>query len=240
VGKGKKYREAVNGYVDSKSRIKDAYKMVRANLLFTLANSKEKSVIITSAEPNAGKSTTASNLAISMAQTGVKVVLVDADMRKPAQHKTFRAPNNKGLSVLLGGLGELDSVIHHDIVENLDLITSGPIPPNPSELLGSAKMMTLLKQLTEMYDYVFIDTPPVNVVADSLMISDIVAGTLVVARQKQTRYEELKKAVDSVARLESRILGIVITDVNWKRKIYGNYAGYDKNYGSYSAEDDVE
>ena len=226
MAKGLRSSADGGGYFSSKSRAKEAYKIVRANLLFTLASSKEKSVIITSAEPDAGKSTTASNLAISMAQTGVKVVLIDADMRKPAQHKTFRVSNKKGLSILLGGIDEFDAVVHRGIVENLDLVTSGPIPPNPSELLGSAKMMSQLMQLSERYDYIFIDTPPINLVADSIMMSDIVAGTIIVARQKQTRYEELQKALDSIRKLNSRVLGVVITDVNWKKKIYGRYFGY--------------
>ena len=125
-------------------RMAEAYKLIRTNLLFTLANTDNRAVAFTSAEPNAGKSTTCCNLGIVMAQTGARVVVVDADMRKPTQHRNFRVSKIEGLSKILGGLSSLDECVQKNVVPNLDLIPSGAIPPNPSELLGSARMAELL------------------------------------------------------------------------------------------------
>lgn len=215
-------------------QIVEAYKIIRTGLLFALSTAQEKSIVCTSAEPGAGKSTTCSNVAITMAQTGAKVILIDADMRKPTQHKIFRANNAQGLSKLLSGLAAMKDTIQRDVVTNLDLITSGPIPPNPSELLGSENMLNLLNRLSEEYDYIFIDAPPVNVVSDAFMLAKKVAGVMLVARQKQTHYEELQKAVESIRALEANVLGVVITDVSEQNKPYGaykSYKAYDYEYG---------
>lgn len=147
-------RQNTNVSKNGTFQIVEAYKNIRTGLLFALSTTKEKSIVCTSAEPGAGKSTSCSNVAITMAQTGAKVVLIDADMRKPTQHKIFRVSNSQGLSKLLSGLAPLKDSIQRDVVTNLDLIPSGPIPPNPSELLGSENMLLLLEQLSQQYDYV--------------------------------------------------------------------------------------
>ena len=214
-------------------QIVEAYKAIRANLLFMLSTAAEKAVVVTSAEPSAGKSTTCSNLAITMAQTGAKVV-VDADMRKPVLHKIFRVSNNNGLSKLLSGLIKPEDCINKSIMPNLDLINAGPIPPNPSELLGSERMAGLLQTLSASYDYIFLDAPPINVVADSLMFLDKTAGAILVARQKQTHYDELQKAAESIRNLHSSVLGVVITDVSETNKPYAMYKSY--KYKSYDYE----
>lgn len=215
-------------------QIVEAYKAIRANLLFMLSTAAEKAVVVTSAEPSAGKSTTCSNLAITMAQTGAKVVIVDADMRKPVLHKIFRVSNNNGLSKLLSGLIKPEDCINKSIMPNLDLINAGPIPPNPSELLGSERMAGLLQTLSASYDYIFLDAPPINVVADSLMFLDKTAGAILVARQKQTHYDELQKAAESIRNLHSSVLGVVITDVSETNKPYAMYKSY--KYKSYDYE----
>ncbi|MEG2597339.1 MAG: CpsD/CapB family tyrosine-protein kinase, partial [Oscillospiraceae bacterium] len=174
------------------------------------------------------------NLAITMAQTGAKVILLDADLRKPVQHKIFQKTNTIGISELLSGFAQMNEVMHENVVENLDLITSGAIPPNPSELLGSNNMAQLLDALHEHYDYIFIDTPPINVVADALLLSGKTAGTLLVARQLRTTYDELKKAIESIQQVNGNILGSVITDVKEHDKPYSNYRKYktyDYQYG---------
>lgn len=215
-------------------QIVEAYKTIRTNLLFALSPVKEKMVLVSSAEPSAGKSTVCSNLAITMAQTNAKVLLIDTDLRRPTQHKIFRLGNDRGLSKLLGGFSTLEETIYRQVVPNLDIIVSGPIPPNPSELLGSSKMEELLTSLSLEYDYIFVDGTPVNVVADSMVLAPRMAGTVLIARQQQTTYDEIQKAVGHIRGVNGNILGIVITDVKMKNKMYGSYKSYksyDYRYG---------
>lgn len=208
-------------------RVAEAYKMIRTNLLFTLANAKSKVVIFSSAEPSAGKSTLCSNLAIVMAQTGAKVLLIDADMRKPVQHRNFRISKSLGLSKILGNLNTFEECVKKDVVPGLDLLPSGSIPPNPSELLGSEKMKKLLDQLAEQYDYIFMDTPPLAVVADALVLAPQSAGVVLVARQKQTTYDDLEECIESIQRIDANMLGVVVTDVHMNST---GYMRYDKKY----------
>ena len=216
-------------------RVAEAYKMIRTNLLFTLANADSKVVVFSSAEPSAGKSTLCSNLAIVMAQTGAKVLLIDADMRKPVQHRNFRVSKTMGLSKILGNLASIEECVQREIVPNLDLIPSGSIPPNPSELLGTKRMAQLLKQVESQYDYVFVDSPPLGVVADALVIAPQSAGIVLVARQKQTTYDELSECVESIKQINATVLGVVVTDV---RSDSAGYMRYDNRryYRSYNYE----
>ncbi len=212
--------------IASTFQIVEAYKTIRTNLLFALAPSDNKIVAISSAEPNAGKSTVSCNLAITMAQTGARVLLIDADLRKPSQHKTFRVKKANGLSRLLSGQGEPEECICREVARGLDLIPSGALPPNPSELLGSDTMRELLERLSVQYDYIFIDTPPLGVVSDSLMLSELTAGTVLVTRQGQTTYEELQNAVDSIRNVDGTLLGVVISDMRENPRTYGRYEKY--------------
>lgn len=211
--------------IASTFQIVEAYKTIRTNLLFALAPCNNKVVLVTSAEPNAGKSTVSCNLAITMAQTGARVLLIDADLRKPSQHKTFRVKKANGLSTILSGQAAEEDCLCREVARGLDLIPSGSPPPNPSELLGSEAMRDLLDRLTLQYDYIFIDTPPLGVVSDSLVLSNLSAGTVLVARQKQTTYTELQATVDAVRRVGGNLLGVVISDM---REAPRSYSRYDK------------
>ena len=207
-------------------QIVEAYKTIRTNLLFSLAPGDNKVIIVSSAEPNAGKSTVSCNLAITMAQTGARVLLIDADLRKPSQHKTFRVKKSNGLSRILSGQAELEDCICREVARGLDLIPSGSLPPNPSELLGSDAMSELIDRLSLQYDYIFIDTPPVGVVSDSLVLSNVAAGTVLVCRQGQTTYDELQASIDSIRNVESTLLGVVISDMHTNPRSYGRYEKY--------------
>lgn len=220
--------------IASTFQIVEAYKIIRANLLFTLATSSSKAIVVSSAEPNAGKSTASSNLAITMAQTGAKVLLVDADMRKPSQHKTFRVQKTNGLSRVLAGSMTIDDVIVPEVARGMDLIPSGSLPPNPSELLGSANMDKFLEEVSKRYDYIFIDTPPVGVVSDALVLSKKTAGMVLVSRQRQTTYDELQRAVDSIRNVEGNLLGVIITDMRDAGRTYGKYTRYQYKAMNYS------
>ena len=207
-------------------QIVEAYKTVRTNLLFALAPHKRKIVLFSSAEPNAGKTTASSNLAITMAQTGVRVLLIDADLRKPSQHKTFRVKKHNGLSRILSGELSFDECVCREVARGLDLLPSGSLPPNPSELLGSENMSQLLDEVTEQYDYVFIDTPPLCVVSDSLVLCEKAAGTVLITRQGQTTYEELRRAVENIRDVQGNLLGVVISDMKDAGRPYSRYDRY--------------
>lgn len=214
----------------------EAYKSLRANLLFSLANAQKKIVVVSGAEPDVGKSTTSSNLAVMMAQTGSRVLLIDADLRKPTLHKTFHVSRSDGLTKCLLRPGDWESAIVKEVAPHLDLLPSGPIPPNPSELLGSARMVQLLNTFSEKYEYIFIDTPPINVVTDGLILISRAAGAVLVTRQNRTTYEEVQESVDNIRKVNGNLLGVVIND-------YKITAGerqrrhYYKHYGYGNAKD---
>ncbi len=212
--------------IASTFQIVEAYKTIRTNLLFALAPGSNKIVIISSAEPNAGKSTVSCNLAITMAQTGARVLLIDADLRKPSQHKTFRVNKTNGLSRILSGQVPVEDCICREVARGLDLIPSGSLPPNPSELLGSDAMQELLERLSVEYDYIFIDTPPLGVVSDSLVLAKHAAGTVLVTRQGQTTYDEVEQAVKSVRNVEGAVLGVIVSDMRENPRSYGRYTRY--------------
>ena len=219
--------------IASTFQIVEAYKAIRANLLFALATSDSKVVALSSAEPNAGKSTAASNLAITMAQTGAKVLLIDADMRKPTQHRNFKRSRSTGLSKILSGLTTFQETVQKQVKPNVDVILSGPTPPNPSELLGSARMKSLLDEVSKEYDYIFVDMPPLCVVADALVVAPNAAGVVLVARQNQTTYDEFDEAIEKVENAGINLLGVVMTDVNMAVSKYSRYGRYGNRYSRY-------
>lgn len=209
----------------------EAYKKLRANLLFALASTNKKIIMFSSPEPNTGKSTTCSNLAVMMAQTGNKVLLIDADLRRPTLHRIFHVNKNEGLTRYLINLCDWQECVKREVSPNVDLIASGPIPPNPSELLGSARMFNLLDRVAEQYDYVFVDTPPVNVVTDGLVLAARAAGVVLLSRYGSTTYDELKEAIDSVKKVEGNLLGVIINDYQYttnekQRRYYTRRYGY--------------
>lgn len=213
--------------------IVEAYKALRTNLLFALAATGGKTVVVSSSSPGEGKSTTSANLAITLAQTSARVLLIDADLRKPTQHSIFGVENSHGLSKFLVGMESLSESLKSGVESRLDLLTSGPTPPNPSELLGSKNMNILLKKLEEHYDYIIIDSPPVNVVTDAVVLSANTAGILLVAKHNTTSYDSIKRALDAVKFAKANVLGVAIsqyTDAN--RGSYNNY--YYKKYGRYA------
>lgn len=208
-------------------QVMEAYKMIRTNLMFSLATKDSRAVVFSSAEPSAGKSTLSANLAIVMAQTGARVLLIDADMRKPTQHRNFQVSRAMGLSKILGGLATVEECLNKEVKPNVDMIPSGPTPPNPSELLGSARMKSLLEEMGKQYDYIFVDMPPLCVVADALVVAPMVAGVVLVARHSQTMYEEFAEAMEKVETAGADLLGVVLSDMR------SSVGGYGYGYGRY-------
>lgn len=213
----------------------EAYKKLRANLLFAMASKENKVIIVTSPEPNVGKSTVCGNLAVMMAQTGRKVLLIDADLRKPTLHRMFHVMKADGLTRYLINMASLEECIKPNVAPGLDLMPSGAIPPNPSELLGSARMAGLLEKVSEQYDYVFIDMPPVNVVTDGLVLAARAAGVVMLSRYNSTTYDELREAIESVKNVHGNLLGVIINDYRYEgeekqRQYYRKRYGYRYAY----------
>lgn len=213
-----------------KSPISESYRSLRTNIEFASVDEPLQVIMVTSAGPGEGKSTTISNIAITYAQTDKKIILIDADLRKPTAHHTFSVSNRWGLSSVLSKQCELEEAIQKTNVPNLDLLTAGVIPPNPAEMLGSKRMSELVAQLKEMYDIVLIDTPPLLAVTDAQIVSTKSDGAILVVDQGRVKRDIAKKAVQNLRTVNARILGVVLNNV--KRK-----ASEEAYYYYYGAQD---
>ena len=213
----------------------ESYKNVRTNLVYILSKAKKKSVVFSSSVQAEGKSTTTVNVAIVFSQIGDKVLLLDADMRLPSIHKKMKLQNTTGLSsVLVGSDTFEDAVIH--VNANLDVLCSGPIVQNSLELLSSERVKELISELESKYDYVIIDTPPIGVVADSLVLAQNTAGIVLIARDNVTRYDFIEKSIAQANLVNVNVLGVILNGIDHKNKKYSyrryKYGyGYNKNYG---------
>jgi len=217
--------------------VSEAYRALRTNIQFAAVDGPLKSIVVTSSGPGEGKSTTAANLAIVMAQAGRQVVLVDADLRRPTQHRFFELPNGQGLTTALLDLGaSATQHIQATGVPGLRVMTSGPIPPNPAELLGSQRQTDLLAALAEEADIVILDSPPVLTVTDALVLAPQVSGVLLVAEAGGTRREMLQKTKEALAHAEGRVLGVALNRLTPRRSGYYYYQYYQYYYSRYEKE----
>lgn len=197
---------------EPKSIAAEAYRTLRTNIQYSSFDKDIKTILVTSSGPSEGKSTTTGNLALTMAQSDKKVLIVDCDLRKPTVHKKFSISNEKGLSnYLIGEVGLDDVIVKHS--ENLYLLTSGIIPPNPAEMLSSKKMKEFLDLMKEKFDTVIIDSPPVLAVTDAQILSTEVEGVLLVAASGQTEKEALIRAKELLLKVKANILGVILTKV---------------------------
>lgn len=230
-------------------QVTEAYKNLRTNLSFALSTKKNKVFAISSALASEGKSTVAANVSITLAQTDANVLLIDCDLRKPVQHKVFDLKNDVGISSLISGTSTFDETVHKGVIPHLDIITCGKIPPNPSEMLGSDKMEELLNEVSQSYDYVVLDTPPINIVTDALTLINKIAGLLLVAQHGSSTYDALEMAIDSVKMAEGSILGVVVNNMpvvsgksgkyKYKYRYKYNYKyNYNYSYGNNNHIDD--
>lgn len=205
--------------------IQEAYRSLQTNIRFSLPGKECKVICLTSSMASEGKSTTSLNLAISMAETGNRVLLIDADMRRPSQGKLLIEKTSPGLSNVLAGLCDVRIAIRKDIRTNLDVLFSGEIPPNPLELLGSKAMEKMLEELKPLYDYIVIDTPPATIVADAGIIASMADGTLVLVRQNEAEKEGVSKAVKQLQMANAKLLGFVMNGV-----VDGSSKSYKRKY----------
>lgn len=200
--------------------ITEQYRLIRTNIQFSSIDKEMKSIVITSAEPSEGKSTTAANLAIVIAQQGKPVLLVDTDLRKPTVHYAFNASNMDGLTCVLTKKMSLDEAIVKTFVPNLSILTSGSLPPNPSELLASNAMETVLNELKQRFDYIIFDTPPILAVADAQILANKCDGVVMVVASGKTHKDRVLKAKELLEKAKAKLLGVVLNGVESKKKEY--------------------
>jgi capsular exopolysaccharide synthesis family protein len=216
-----------------KFQVTEAYKAIRTNIMYSVAHKGCKRIVISSSEENEGKSTSAVNIAISLAQTNLRVLLIDTDLRKSKIHLFFELNNAPGVTQVLTDMASPEEVIRTTSYANLDVITAGATPPNPSELLAGDTFAEWLDQLSERYDYIVIDTSPINVVSDALPVIKKSDGVVLMVRSGRTTYPALEKAVQSLQLIDAKILGCVLNGVDVQSRRYGKY-GYGKyGYGKY-------
>lgn len=222
-----------------KFRVEEAYKSIRTNIMLSVMKKGCKIIVVSSSMANEGKTTTTTNLAISMSQADQRVLLIDGDLRKPKIHHYFSIPNAPGLTNYLGAAAnsrasqkvDLFSIIHPTEYKNLSVIASGSIPPNPAEVLGSEMMSEFLKDVSQHFDYIIIDTPPINVVSDALPVIRESDGVVMVIRSNSSTHPELQKALDSLKFIDAKILGFV---VNYESENRSKYGYYKYNYNDYT------
>ncbi|WP_139904366.1 CpsD/CapB family tyrosine-protein kinase [Clostridium thermarum] len=219
-------------FKNPKSRAAEAFRTLRTNLQFSNLDASVKSIVVTSSGPSEGKSTVLINLAITIAQSGKKVIVVDCDLRKSTVHKKLGLPNSEGLTNLLIQDKKFEELILPTNVPNLFVLTSGPTPPNPAELLGTKKMKALLSELNKVFDMVLIDAPPVIAVTDAQILSTLVDGTMIVTSYGTTEKFGLAKTKELLDKVGAKILGVVINKVPEKSEhyYYGRY--YESYYKS--------
>ncbi|MBQ3348715.1 polysaccharide biosynthesis tyrosine autokinase [Candidatus Saccharibacteria bacterium] len=207
-----------------KAIVSENIKSLRTNLQFSAIDNNLKTVLVTSTQASEGKSFVSSNLAISFAQTDKKVLLVDCDLRKGRVHRLFDIPNTDGLSNLLtDDLEKMDHYIHHTGIKNLDVITCGTYPPNPSELLASRKMKKLLISLRHRYDIIIFDGAPIGGLTDSVILSNLMDGTLIVVKDGNTSKNDLAASKAELDKVGAKIAGVVFNMVNRRSSKYYNY-----------------
>jgi capsular exopolysaccharide synthesis family protein len=221
---------------DVRSPIAEAYRHLRTSLLLSSAGQPPKTILVTSSQPSEGKTTTAINTAFMLAQTGAEVLIIDCDLRRPRLHAQFEVPNSKGLTTWLSGERDLDNLLQTcPKTPNLKILTSGPVPPNPAELIGSEEMRRLLGQLSERFAHIIIDSPPAISFTDASILSTMVDGVMLVVHGGRSSRAVVRRAKQQLLDVGAHIFGVVLNNVKLETQDY-YYSGYYSNY--YATETD--
>jgi capsular exopolysaccharide synthesis family protein len=222
-----KYEELIS-IKNSKSQAAEAYRTLRTNIQFSSLDEPVKTIVVTSSQPGEGKSTIVSNLGITMAQSGMKVLLMDCDLRKPIIHKNFDLNNLEGLTTLLAGRKKLEECINTTAIQNFYVMTSGPVPPNPAELLGIKRMKSLIEQLKGIFDIVLIDAPPILAVTDAQVLATLCDRVVLVVSYGEADKKDIVRAKVLIDKVGAKILGVIINKVPDKAKKYYSYYEAEK------------
>jgi polysaccharide biosynthesis transport protein len=228
--------------VGASSSVVESYRMLRTSILLSNAGAPPKTILITSSQPSEGKTTTAVNTAISLSQLGASVLLIDADLRRPAVHKAFKIPHDRGISNYLSSRMPLDDLIVKLPIPNLYALPCGPIPPNPAELISSDSMKELLRTLSQRFDHILIDSPPMVSVTDPVILSTMVDGAILVVQAGRSTRELARRARRELARVGARVFGVVLNNVNVRHGGYDDYdyyrytSAYDEGYRGANAD----
>ena len=214
-----------------KSTASESYRGIRTSLLFSAADAAPRTILVTSAAPSEGKTITSANLAVAMAQAGNRVLLIDCDMRRPKLHRVFGVPRDRGVSNILVGNCTIEDVIIHTTIPGIDIVPSGPVPPNPSEMLGSQLMTKLLADARNRYERIIIDSPPLTAVTDAVIMSRCVDGVVLVIRAGETHREIIKNGIGLLQAANAHTLGAVLNSVEMGRDSYYYYQYYYYYYG---------
>lgn len=207
-----------------KSITAESYRSLRTNIQYSSIDKQVKTLVVTSSNAGEGKSTVAGNLAYTFFQNGKRVLIIDCDLRKPSLHRKFNVSNEEGLTDVLVGTSKLNNVMKK-IDDNLYLLTTGTLPPNPAEIIGSNTMENFLEQCKINFDYIILDTPPVQVVADAQILSTKVDGTIIVVRAGVTKKEDVHDTVNTLKKINANIIGTVLHAVDNSRNKYYYYYG---------------
>lgn len=205
---------------DPRSPVTEAYRALRTNIQFASLDRPVQTILITSADPGEGKSTILANLGVVMAQAGRKTLLVDADLRRPQLHAIFGKGNEQGLTSLMMTTGTKDLPLQETGVPNLTLLTSGPLPPNPAEVLASRRLDDVLQQLKGEAEIVLFDAPPVVAVTDAVILASKVDGVLLVVNAGKTRREMARRAKVLLDKANARLLGAILNNVKTEKSVY--------------------
>ena len=211
-----------------KSIASEAFRTLRTNIQFTNIDKSIKSIVVTSSGPGEGKTTITCNLAASIAQTDKRVLLIDCDMRKPRVHKVFGITNLDGLTNILMGEKKISDVEFKgdQDIKSLTVVTSGPIPPNPAELLGSRRMRDFLEDMRDLFDMIILDSPPINLVTDSAVLSTITDGTIMVVEVGKTDSEAAINGKELLDKVNANLIGVVLNKIPTRGRSYYNYSYY--------------
>ncbi|HEU4879550.1 MAG TPA: polysaccharide biosynthesis tyrosine autokinase, partial [Gemmatimonadaceae bacterium] len=228
--KNGKARDRATGLVtvhDASSAGAEAYRTLRTNLIFSQSVQSLRTIVVTSAAPSEGKTTTAANMAVSFAQQGMRVLIVDCDLRRSRLHKMFAIPREPGLTEFVLGQMDQDAVTRETAVPGLYVLPSGQLPPNPAELLGGNKMRDALAKLSEAFDLVVLDTPPLLAASDAAILATLADGVVMVVRAGVTEIEAGQQAIQQLASVGARVVGAVLNDPDAKVQKYGGYYKYE-------------